>query len=40
MAEFTLPRNSKIVKGKNFDFSGKSKNKKILMFTDGHRMMI
>ena len=28
MAEFSLPKNSKVVKGKTFDFGGKSKNKK------------
>ena len=29
MAEFSLPKNSKVVKGKTFDFGGNSKNKKI-----------
>ena len=28
MAEFSLPKNSKIIKGKSFSYKGKSENKK------------
>ena len=29
MAEFSLPKNSKVEEGKNFPYKGKSENKKV-----------
>ena len=40
MAEFSLPKNSKVQQGKDFPYKGSLKIKKSLIFTDGHLMMM
>ena len=39
MAEFALPKHSKIVKGIDYPIKGEAENTK-KMYTDGHQMMV
>ena len=40
MAEFALPKHSKIVKGIDYPIKGEAENTKKYMYTDGHQMMM
>ena len=40
MAEFALPKHSKIVKGIDYPIKGELKIQKKLMYIDGHQMMM